>query len=71
LALVECAKRIINGNSGASPAQLQELRRHSLGVSRLLDPRASLGEKRRVLQKGGFLSALITPLLGTLSKLLL
>jgi hypothetical protein len=71
MALVECARKIINGGSGANPAQLRELQRHSANVSRLLDRRSSLPEKRRVLQKGGFLGALLAPLLGTLGKLLL
>jgi len=67
----ECAKNIIKGNVPLNPAQLQRLRRDRSNVRVLASKKTSLKKKRRVLQKGGFLGALLPPVLGVLGSLLL
>ena len=67
----ECAKNIIKGNVPLNPAQLRRLRRERSNVRVLALKKTSLKKKRRVLQKGGFLGALLPPVLGVLGSLLL
>ena len=67
----ECAKNVIKGNVPLKPAQLQRLRRERSNVRALALKKTSLKKKRRILQKGGFLGALIPPVLSVLGSLLL
>ena len=67
----ECAKNIIKGNVPLNPAQLRRLCRERSNVRVLALKKTSLKKKRRILQKGGFLGALLPPFLGVLSSLLL
>jgi hypothetical protein len=70
-ALMDCARLIINGEIKPTRAQLQNLRRRSVDITRLLNAQTSVDAKKRVLQKGGFLSALLAPFIATLGKALL
>ena len=63
----ECAKNVIKG----SVPQLRRLRRERSNVRVLASKKTSLKKKRRILQKGGFLGALLPPVLGVLGSLLL
>ena len=67
----ECAKNVIKGNVQLKPAQLRRLRRERSNVRALALKKTSLKKKRRILQKGGFLGALIPPVLSVLGSLLL
>jgi len=67
----ECAKNVIKGNVPLKPTQLRRLRRERSNVRVLASKKTSLKKKRRILQKGGFLGALLPPFLGVLSSLLL
>ena len=61
--LVECAKLIINRRVPITAAQLSALRREASSLNALLSTPANKVEERRyILQKGGFLSALIAPI---------
>ena len=66
LALVDCARAIINGQNSLPTDQYNALKRRSRDISKLIKRNTSLSEKKRILQKGGFLSALLGPLLGAL-----
>jgi len=52
----ECAKNVIKGNVPLKPAHLWRLRRERSNVRVLASKKTSLKKKRRILQKGGFLS---------------
>jgi hypothetical protein len=65
-ALVECARGIINRRVPLSPAQYEAIRRRAKDIGALTKANASLDERRRILQNGGFLSALIGPALSLL-----
>ena len=67
----ECAKNVIKGNVPLKPAQLRRLRRERSNVRALALKKTSLKKKRRILQKGGFLDALISPVLSVLASLIL
>ena len=66
LALVDCAQAIIKEKSPVNPDQYQALVRRSKDISDLIAPGVSLSTRKRVLQKGGFLTAMLGPLLGAL-----
>ena len=67
----ECAKNVIKGNVPLKPTQLRRLRGERKNVRALASKRTSLRKKTRILQKGGFLAALLPPVLGVLGSLLL
>jgi len=67
----ECAKNVVKGNVPLKPTQLQRLRRERNKVRALASKKTSLKKKRRILQNGGFLTALLPPVLGVLGSLLL
>jgi len=67
----ECAKNVIKGNVPLSDRQKTNLRRRKKDLRALSVKKTSLRKKRKILQKGGFLTALLPPVLSILSSLLL
>jgi len=67
----ECAKNVIKGNVPLTARQKEKLRRSRKHLRELSVKKTTLRRKRRILQKGGFLGALLPPVLGVLSSLLL
>ena len=69
--LCECALNVLNGNVSLTPADRTKLRRHKQKLRALTNGRTSLRKKKTALkQKGGFLGALLTPVLTALGGLL-
>ena len=68
--LCECSKNIFKGNVSLSPAQKRNLRRHKKSLRELTLKKISKKKKIKILQKGGFLGALITPILSLLGGML-
>jgi len=66
----ECAKNVLKGNVPLTDRQKTKLRRRRNDLRALSVKKTSLRKKRRILQKGGFLTALLPPVLGILSSLL-
>ena len=66
----ECAKNVLKGNVPLSNAQMSKLRPRRQDL-RALSVKTSLTKKRKIIQKGGFLSALLAPALSVLAGLLL
>ena len=63
----KCDKDFIDCvNVPLKPTQLRRLRRERSNVRVLASKKTSLKKKRRILQKGGFLGALLPPVLGSL-----
>ena len=58
--LCECAQNILNGP--LTPCHLKQLQRYRADVRTLAKKRAPKHTKRKILQKGGFLSALLAPI---------
>ena len=67
--LSECALNVIKGHVPLTDAQFKKLKRLRSPLQQLASKKISLKRKRRLLeQKGGFLSSLITPLIGVVAK---
>jgi len=67
----ECAKNVIKGNVPLTDRQMTNLRRKRYDLRTLSKKKTSVKTKRKILQKGGFLSALLPPVLSVLGSLLL
>ena len=67
----ECAKNVIKGNVPLNERQMTNLRRKRQDLRALSKRKTSLRTKRKILQKGGFLGALLPPVLSVLGSLLL
>jgi len=67
----ECAKNILKGNVPLTDAQMSKLRPRRQDLRALSVKKTSLTKKRKIIQKGGFLLALLTPALSVLDGLLL
>ena len=70
ICLCECAQNLLKGNVPLSKAQLKKLKRYRKEVQTLAQKRTSQSKRKEILQKGGFLPALLAPIaltvLGTL-----
>ena len=66
----ECAKNLLVGNVPLTNRQKTRLRHSRNDLRALSAKKTASRKKRRILQKGGFLNALLPPLLGVLSSLL-
>jgi len=67
----ECAKNVIKGNLPLTKRQMTNLRRRRYDLRALSAKKTSLRTKRKILQKGGFLTALVPPVLSVLGSLLM
>ena len=68
-ALCECSLNILKGRIKLSPTQKKKLSRHKKNLRLLATKKSTLKHRKRVLQKGGFLGALLGPVLGVLRSL--
>jgi len=66
----ECAKNTLKGNVTMSKRQFSRLEREKTNVRALASKRTSLRKKRQIVQKGGFIGALLMPAVATLGSLL-
>jgi hypothetical protein len=66
LSLVEIATNIIRGNVILTPDQLAKLRPYEQALRSFVKTRASQKQRKAILQKGGFLGALLKPFLSLL-----
>ena len=69
-ALSECSLNLLKGHIPLTSNQMRQLRRHKQSVRLLAKKKTSLKRRKQLLQKGGFLGALVKPLLGVLGGLL-
>ena len=64
--LCECALNILKGNVPLTPGQKLKLKRHKTQLRQLAKRGQAIGRKKVILQKGGFLPALLAPILGSI-----
>lgn len=69
-ALCECGLNVLKGNIPLTLQQKRRLARHKLALRSLVKRGGSIQKKKVLLQKGGFLGALLSPVLGILGGLL-
>src|SRR6266496_3337439 len=67
--LCECAKNIIKGNVRLTGKQREKVRQRKQSFRKLALKKTSLKEKRRIVQSGGFLGALLGPIISVISGL--
>ena len=68
--LCDCAINTLKGNVKMSKHQYRKIRRHKHDLRALKNSRTT-AEKKRIIQSGGFLGALLRPILGVLGLILL
>lgn len=69
-ALCECSLNVLKGNIKLNAAQKKRLRRYKNILRTLAVKKASAKTRKQMLQKGGFIGALLGPVLGVLGSLL-
>lgn len=62
ICLCECAQNILNGNVPLSKCHLKRLQRYRSDVRKFARKRTTKHTKKKILQRGGFLSALLAPI---------
>jgi hypothetical protein len=68
--MCECVKNILKGKVPLKSSQLKSLARRKQSLRSLVLKKTPIGIKKKILQKGGFLGALLTPILSLLGGLL-
>ena len=64
----ECAKNTLNGNVKLTPAQFKKLKRYKTHLRQLANKNTGIKKKKKILQKGGFLGALLGAVIPTLAS---
>src|SRR6266516_195049 len=67
--ICECAKNVLAGNVALSPEHKRQLKRHKLSLRKLALKRTSATAKKKIVQRGGFLGALLGPIVKVLGGL--
>src|SRR3989441_6501456 len=67
--ICECVKNVLVGNVNLSSEHKRRLRRHRRSLRKLVLKKTPLTEKKRIIQSGGFLSALLGPIVKVLGGL--
>ena len=71
LCLCECILNILNGGITLKPDELKKLEKHKFTLRQLAAKNVPIKERKGILiQKGGFLPALLMPILGMAGQLL-
>ncbi len=69
--LCKCIDNILRGNVKITAAKKKELAKHATVLRNIVDRRTKVHKKRALLvQKGGFLPALLAPVIGIASSLI-
>ena len=69
-AISECSKNILAGNINLTEEEFNKLKKYRSHLRHLTNKKTSLKKKRELIQKGGFLQALIAPLIGLLGSVI-
>ncbi len=67
--ICECVKNVLVGNVKLTPEHKRKLKRHKRSLRKLALKKTSLKEKKRIVQSGGFLGALLGPIVKVLGGL--
>ena len=66
----ECIKNVLNANLKIKPSHLKKLSRHKHTLRALALKSTSFAKRKRLLQKGGFIAALLPALIPAVASLL-
>ena len=67
--ICECVKNVLVGNVGLSKEDKRKLKRYKRSLRKLVLKKTSQTEKKRLVQSGGFLGALLGPIVKVLGGL--
>ena len=68
--ICECAKNILKGKVPLTQTQKKQLAKRKAALRKLTSKKLSLKKKHRIIQKGGFLGAILGPIVSVLGGLL-
>lgn len=68
--ICECCKNILLGNVPLTSQQRSNLKKRKADVRRLANKKISLKSKKAIIQRGGFLGAILGPVVSVLGGLL-
>ena len=68
--LSDCALNVLNGNVRLTKTHKSKLSRYKKGLRHLAKRNTSGKKRKQILQTGGFLGALLAPIVGLLSPLI-
>ena len=68
--ICECVRNLLKGHVPMKQSQLKSLGRHKRSLRSLALKQTSLAKRKQILQKGGFIGALIGPLVTGLGSLI-
>jgi len=68
--ICECVKNLLNGNAPLKLCHLKKLSRHKQTLRKLALKGTSLKQRKRLIQKGGFLGAVLPALIPVLGGLI-
>jgi hypothetical protein len=66
----ECIKNVLNANLKIKPSHLRKLSRHKRTLRTLALKKTSLTKRKKLLQRGGFLSLLLPAVIPALASLI-
>ena len=67
--ICECVKNVLVGNVKLSTEHKRRLKRHKRSLRKLALKKTTLSEKKKIVQSGGFLGALLGPIIKVLGGL--
>ena len=67
--MTECARNLLKGNVPLNPAQMKKLSTKRRMIRELALKKTSLKKKRKLIQSGGFIGALLGPIVSVLSSI--
>jgi hypothetical protein len=68
--ICECVRNLLKSNVPLSSAHLKKLSRHKQSLRKLALKATTLAARKKILQKGGFIELLISPLISGISSLI-
>ena len=68
IALCEVCLNTLKEKIALTSTQKKKLERHKNSMRKLVQRKVGIAHKRKLLQKGGFITSLLAPLIGTLLK---
>ena len=67
--ICECAKNVLAGNVALSTEHKRKLKRHKKSLRKLVLKKTPINTKKKIVQSGGFLGALLGPIVKILGGL--
>ena len=63
--ICECTSNLTKGCVELTPSERRKLRRHKRAILQIINRKTSSSNKKKIIQKGGFVGAILGPLIGS------